>query len=141
MGEGANSLASAGATSDAASERSMEDARLRRERRPARQQCDDTPRAVTPRRSVRQPRELGHVRCDRVDATKSVVDGLFNGAITDKDADEKMHEASAARFKRIADDAHDNEKDAKALLNKALDFYKEYVDTKNQTAMAAMHRA
>lgn len=74
-------------------------------------------------------------------AAKSVADGLFNGAITDKDADEKMHEAASATYKRIADDAHDNENDAKALLNKALDFYKEYVDTKNQTAMAAIHRA
>jgi hypothetical protein len=74
-------------------------------------------------------------------AAKSVADGLFNGAITDKDADSKMHDASSATFKRIADDAHDNENDATALLNKALDFYKEYVDTKNQTAMAAIHRA
>jgi len=74
-------------------------------------------------------------------AAKSVADGLFSGAITDKDADEKMHEASSATFKRIADDAHDNENDAKALFNKAVDFYKEYVETKNQTAMAATHRA
>ncbi|HEX4517457.1 MAG TPA: hypothetical protein VH054_28120 [Polyangiaceae bacterium] len=41
----------------------------------------------------------------------------------------------------MADDAHDAENDAKTLLNKALDFYKEYVDTKNQTALAATHRA
>jgi hypothetical protein len=74
-------------------------------------------------------------------AGKSIGDGFFSGAITDKDADEKMHEASASTFKQIADDAHDAENDAKALLNKALDFYKEYVDTKNQTAMAAIHRA
>jgi len=72
---------------------------------------------------------------------KQIADGLFQGAITDKDADEKTHEASADAFKQIADDAHDDEKDAKDLMNKALDFYKEYVDTKNQTAMAAIHRA
>ncbi len=74
-------------------------------------------------------------------AGQSVADGLFNGAITDKDADAKMHAASADAFKRMADDAHDNEKDAKELLTKALDFYKEYVDTKNQTTLAATHRA
>jgi hypothetical protein len=74
-------------------------------------------------------------------ATRSVTDGLFNGAISDKDADVKMHEASATTFKQFADDAHDYEKDAKDLLSRALDFYKEYVDTKAQTAMAALHRA
>ncbi len=76
-----------------------------------------------------------------IGAAKSMADGFLQAAITDKDADEKMHEASADAFKRIADDAHDDEKDAHDLLNKALDFYKEYVDTKNQTAMAATHRA
>jgi hypothetical protein len=74
-------------------------------------------------------------------AARSVADGCFNGAITDKDADAKAHEASASTFKQMADDAHDAENDAKTLLNKALDFYKEYVDTKNQTALAATHRA
>ena len=74
-------------------------------------------------------------------ATKTLADGLFNGAITDKDTDSKQHEMAAQAFKKIADDAHDDENDAKQLLNKALDFYKEYVDTKNQTVMAAIHRA
>jgi hypothetical protein len=74
-------------------------------------------------------------------AAESVSNGMFSGAITDKDADAKMHEASADGYKRMADDAHDAENDAKDLLHKALDFYKEYVDAKNQTAMAAIHRA
>jgi hypothetical protein len=78
---------------------------------------------------------------DLCGATKTMVDGLFNGAIVDKDTDAKAHEMAAQSFKAMASDAHDNENDAKALLNKALDFYKEYVDTKNQTAMAATHRA
>ncbi len=72
---------------------------------------------------------------------RSVADGCFNKAITDKDADAKMHDESATAFKQMADDAHDAEHDAKDLLSKALDFYKEYVDTKNQTALAATHRA
>ncbi|HEY1955205.1 MAG TPA: hypothetical protein VGH28_06320 [Polyangiaceae bacterium] len=74
-------------------------------------------------------------------ATKTLADGLFGGAITDKDTDAKQHDIAAQSFKQMADDAHDDEKDAKDLLSKALDFYKEYVDTKNQTTMAAIHRA
>jgi hypothetical protein len=74
-------------------------------------------------------------------AAKTMVGGAFNFAIANKEADEKMHASTADTFKRIADDAHDDEKDAKDLLSKALDFYKEYVDTKNQTALAATHRA
>src|SRR6185369_12109113 len=37
-----------------------------------------------------------HFGASAFGAAKSVADGLFSGAITDKDADEKMHEASAA---------------------------------------------
>ena len=78
---------------------------------------------------------------DGLGAVKTIFDGFLSGAITDKDTDAKAHEMAAQSFKQIAQDAHDVESDAKALLNKALDFYKEYVDTKNQTAMAAIHRA
>lgn len=72
---------------------------------------------------------------------KSISHGAFEAEITNEDADSKQHEIAAQSFKQMADDAHDNEKDAKDLLNKALDFYKEYTDTKNQTALAASHRA
>lgn len=72
---------------------------------------------------------------------KSILHGAFDGEITDKDTDSKQHDIAAQAFKKMADDAHDTENDAKQLLNKALDFYKEYVDTKNQTVMAAIHRA
>ncbi len=74
-------------------------------------------------------------------AARSISDGLFSAAMTDNDASAKAHEASAQAFKQMADDAHDTEHDAKALIDKALDFYKEYTDTKNQVAMAAIHRA
>ena len=74
-------------------------------------------------------------------AAEKATDGFFNGAITDKDADAKMHEASATAFKQMADDAHDSERDASDLMSKAVDFYKEYVDTKAQSAMAAIRRA
>jgi len=58
-----------------------------------------------------------------------------------KDASAKVHDTSAQFFKQVADDAHDTERDAKALLDKAIEFYKEYSDTKSQTMMAAIHRA
>jgi len=74
-------------------------------------------------------------------AARSVSDGLFQGAITDKDADAKARDACAQTLKECADDAHDDLKDAKDLLSKALDFYKEYTDTKNQTMLAATQRA
>jgi hypothetical protein len=74
-------------------------------------------------------------------AGKSIFDGLVNGEITDQDADAKVHDAAAQTFKQIADDAHDSERDAQATIDKAIDFYKEYVDTKAQAAMAAVHRA
>jgi hypothetical protein len=73
-------------------------------------------------------------------ASRSIADGFFNGAITDDDANAKMHDATATTFKQIADDAHDSQNDAKDLLHKALDFYKQYVETKNQTVMAAIRR-
>jgi len=78
---------------------------------------------------------------DLAGACKTLSDGLFGGAITDKDTDSKAHDIAAQAFKKMADDAHDDEKDSKDLMSKALDFYKEYVDAKNQTAMAATHRA
>jgi len=78
---------------------------------------------------------------DLAGATKTLNDALFSGAITDKDTDSKAHDISAQSFKKMGDDAHDAENDAKALLTKAMEFFKEYQETKNQTAMAAIHRA
>ncbi len=78
---------------------------------------------------------------EALNGVKSIVHGALDGAMTDKDADAKAHDASAQMFKQIADDAHSNENDAKDLLNKALDFYKEYTETRNQTLLAASHRA
>jgi hypothetical protein len=72
-------------------------------------------------------------------AGKSVSDGLFGGAITDKDASVKEHEIAAQQFKQIAEDAHDGERDVAAQIAKAIDFYKEYSETKSQTLLAAIH--
>lgn len=68
-------------------------------------------------------------------------DGLFKGAITDKDTDATVHEQGATRAKHAVDDAMGNYDDAKKLLDKALDFYKEYSGAKNGAVSAAIHRA
>jgi hypothetical protein len=78
---------------------------------------------------------------EAMNGLKAMMHGEFDAEITDKDADAKQQDISAQAFKQMADDAHDNVKDAQELLNKALDFYKEYTDTKNQTLLAASHRA
>ena len=43
--------------------------------------------------------------------------------------------------KHAVDDAMGNYDDAKKLLDKALDFYKEYTGAKNGAVSAAIHRA
>lgn len=72
---------------------------------------------------------------------KQVADGLFNGAIADKDTDSQVHEQLATRAKRAVDDAMGEVDDAKKLIEKALDFYKEYTGAKNGAVSAAIHRA
>lgn len=138
---GMNGLASAGAKADAANEEHLIQGGYA--------QSDEQKAAMEGYAESRQQDALGYDKAATEDkagatafgASRSVGDGVFGGALTDKQADAKADEASADTFKQIAADARDDEKDAKDLLNKALDFYKEYVDTKNQTAMAAIHRA
>lgn len=72
---------------------------------------------------------------------KEIGDGLFKGAILDKDTDATVHEQLATRAKHAVDDAMGNYDDAKKLLDKALDFYKEYSGAKNGAVSAAIHRA
>lgn len=76
-----------------------------------------------------------------VKATGQVVDGLFKGAIADKDTDAQVHEQLATRAKRAVEDATGDYEDAKKLMEKALDFYKEYTGAKNGAVSAAIHRA
>jgi hypothetical protein len=70
-----------------------------------------------------------------------ITDGLFKGAIADKDTDATVHEQLATRAKRAVDDAMGEVDDAKKLIDKALDFYKEYTGAKNGAVSAAIHRA
>lgn len=75
------------------------------------------------------------------DGLGKVGDGLFKGAITDKETDATVHEQRATRARHAVDDAMGNNDDAKKLLDKALDFYKEYTGAKNGAVSAAIHRA
>lgn len=75
------------------------------------------------------------------DGLKNVGNGLFKGAITDKETDATLHDQRATRAKHSVDDAMGNYEDAKKLLDKALDFYKEYTGAKNGAVSAAIHRA
>ncbi len=78
---------------------------------------------------------------DFAGAAEKIGDGLFQGAITDKDTDAKVHDTQAEAFKRMVEDARDDQKDAKELMQKAMEFYKEYNETRAQTMLAATHRA
>ncbi len=78
---------------------------------------------------------------DFLGAGKQLADGLFKGAIADKDTDAQVHEQLATRAKRAVDEATGDYEDAKKLLEKALDFYKEYTGAKNGAVSAAIHRA
>ena len=72
---------------------------------------------------------------------QEIADGLFKGAEADKDIDAQVHDQAATRAKRAVDDAMGDYEDAKKLLEKALDFYKEYTGAKNGAVAAAIHRA
>lgn len=76
-----------------------------------------------------------------LDASTKVVDGFFKGATIDLDTDATVHEQLATRAKRAVDDAMGEVDDAKKLIEKALDFYKEYTGAKNGAVSAAIHRA
>ena len=78
---------------------------------------------------------------DATKAGQSIADGLFKGAIADDDTDAQVHEQLATRAKRAVDDAMGEVEDAKKLIEKALDFYKEYTGAKNGAVSAAIHRA
>lgn len=82
-----------------------------------------------------------HAGHDLDAGVKQVADGLFKGAIADDDTDAQVHEQLATRAKRAVDVAMGEVEDAKKLIEKALDFYKEYTGAKNGAVSAAIHRA
>ena len=53
----------------------------------------------------------------------------------------KAAEQASERDKRAIDDERDNEKDAKDLINRAIDYYKEYTSAKSDCSKAAIMRA
>lgn len=78
---------------------------------------------------------------DLTKAGRGLADGVFKGALADADTDAQVHEQLATRAKRLVDDAMGEVDDAKKLMEKALDFYKEYTGAKNGAVSAAIHRA
>jgi hypothetical protein len=64
------------------------------------------------------------------------------GAAHDEDADANVtaHEHAASHASRAYQEAYDDERDAKKLLDTAVDFYREYSNAADQAKAAATHR-
>lgn len=89
----------------------------------------------------------------KVDATKAklagdsfTASGKLTSSLLDYDAGQHdisatAHSQAAAHAKSAVDDARDGMQDAAKLLDKALEFFKEYSATKEQTAAIAARRA
>jgi hypothetical protein len=67
--------------------------------------------------------------------------GIYKANESVDDANATEHEHLAAHAKRAGEDERDAVKDAKDLMDKAIEFYKEYSSGKNQAMAAATHRA
>ena len=72
--------------------------------------------------------------------------GTFVSAQLDGDAkDEKkaaaQHEFAAGHAKRGVETATEDMKDARDLMKKAIDFYREYATAQSQASSAALHRS
>jgi hypothetical protein len=78
---------------------------------------------------------------DVLQGSSKIVSALIDGAKADDHAAEVVAEHAASRAKRAVDDIRDDTRDAKQLLDKALEFYKEYTTTKDQTTAIASRRA
>ncbi len=73
-------------------------------------------------------------------AVGGAVQGQFAAQNEDTDATVATHEHNAADAGRAASQAYDNGRDAKKLLDAAIDFYREYSSAAEQTKAAAVHR-
>ncbi len=65
----------------------------------------------------------------------------FKGAQATDDANATADGATASHAKRAADDASDDMKSARDFINSAVDFYKQYTETKAQEQAALVHGA
>jgi hypothetical protein len=71
----------------------------------------------------------------------SIVAGGFDSDAVADDANAKVAGEASSRAKSTVQDTKDATEDASKLLEKALDFYKEYTSTKDQTTAIASRRA
>jgi len=73
-------------------------------------------------------------------AGQKLGDGMFAAGQQDDDASARAHEAAADHANRAAKSAEDALADANDCIKAALQFYGEYVSTRAQTLIAALHR-
>jgi hypothetical protein len=76
-----------------------------------------------------------------LDAMSKVDDGVMNAASKNAEADETRAQHAAGRAKRGVDDANELREDAQRMLEKALDFYREWTQGQAGAAQAALRRA
>ena len=83
----------------------------------------------------------GNAASAAFDAADKATTGMYKAEETLDQAQADEHEHLAAHAKRAGEDERDAVKDAKDLMDKAIEFYKEYSSGKNQALAAATHRA
>lgn len=71
----------------------------------------------------------------------SIVASNFDKDVVQDDANAKVAGEAATQAKAAIQDTRDQTEDASKLLDKALEFYKEYTSTKDQTTAIASRRA
>lgn len=76
-----------------------------------------------------------------VEAGGKMESTVFSFVADGKEVDAKRAEQYAARQKRAGDEQRNNERDAAALVDKALGYYKEYLTAKADTQRATLLRA
>jgi hypothetical protein len=70
-----------------------------------------------------------------------ITDNLGRAAAADQDATIAAHEHAAGHARRAVDEATDDVKDARKLLETAIEFYREYSSAQDQAKAAAIHRS
>ncbi len=78
---------------------------------------------------------------DSISASGKLTASLLDYAALGDDTSATAHSHAASHARNAVDDARASQQDAQKLLDKALEFYKEYSSTKEQTTATAARRA
>ena len=78
---------------------------------------------------------------DSISASAKLTTSLLDFSASRHDINATAHAHAASHAKNAVDDAREGMQDASKLLDKALEFYKEYTSTKDQTTAIASRRA